>query len=161
MKLQVIIRINCILLILFQLIYIGIHYTALPDIIPIHFGADGKPNGFGRKLFLWLLPAIEIIVSVLISFTFTKRVDQFKMNHPVNEAHKPAVRRFTRIWASLILLLVIFSFSYIVIGNIQVALGEAATIHPVPIAIFVVGILVLVFGGIFMLQEINAGRKKF
>lgn len=34
----------------------------LPERIPIHFGADGQPNGWGSPAGLWLLPAIVLVV---------------------------------------------------------------------------------------------------
>jgi len=41
-------------------------YNSLPAIVPLHYGADGKPNGFGPKTELFLLQALLIGVSFLI-----------------------------------------------------------------------------------------------
>jgi len=35
-------------------------YNSLPAIVPLHYGADGKPNGFGPKTELFLLQALNI-----------------------------------------------------------------------------------------------------
>ncbi|GAC1464595.1 MAG: hypothetical protein NVSMB70_10610 [Chamaesiphon sp.] len=41
---------------------IAVHaWFVLPDIIPIHFGISGQPNGWGSKATLWMLPILAII----------------------------------------------------------------------------------------------------
>jgi len=40
-------------------------YDELPAIVPMHYGADGKPNGFGPKSELFVLQAILIGASIL------------------------------------------------------------------------------------------------
>jgi uncharacterized membrane protein len=39
-------------------IFAAFQYTELPDRIPIHFTANGIPNSFGSKAFIWFLPAL-------------------------------------------------------------------------------------------------------
>lgn len=43
------------------------HFNKLPDIIATHFDLNGKPNGFGSKNTIWLLPIIITLVFILIS----------------------------------------------------------------------------------------------
>jgi uncharacterized membrane protein len=43
------------------------NFNKLPDIIATHFDLNGKPNGFGSKNTIWLLPIIITLVFILIS----------------------------------------------------------------------------------------------
>jgi uncharacterized membrane protein len=43
------------------------NFNKLPDIIATHFDLGGKPNGFGSKNTIWLLPIIITLVYILIS----------------------------------------------------------------------------------------------
>ena len=36
--------------------------NSLPERIPIHFGVDGRPNGWGSPVGLWMMPAIVAVV---------------------------------------------------------------------------------------------------
>lgn len=45
-----------------HVIYIWQLYSDLPEKIPIHFNLKGIPDTFGNKLYIWLLPAISIII---------------------------------------------------------------------------------------------------
>lgn len=50
---------------LFLMVLIPIFfYEKLPDVVPNHFGPDGKPDGFGSKAVIFLLPIIGIITYV-------------------------------------------------------------------------------------------------
>jgi uncharacterized membrane protein len=39
-------------------------YGDLPETIPIHFGLDGKPNLYGPRVAIWVIPAIELLITV-------------------------------------------------------------------------------------------------
>jgi uncharacterized protein DUF1648 len=41
-------------------------YPVLPDRIPIHFNWAGRPDGWGHKRMIWLLP----VIGVFVYFTF-------------------------------------------------------------------------------------------
>lgn len=42
--------------------YTLLHYHQLPDIIPTHFGAEGKPDGYGAK---WTIISLPIVGTIL------------------------------------------------------------------------------------------------
>lgn len=56
-----------ILLLSIPIIYAGIIYDDLPEIIPIHFDLEGNPNGFGSRSSVFLGPLILGAVGI---FTF-------------------------------------------------------------------------------------------
>ncbi len=44
-----------------------IHWGELPATIPIHFGISGKPDGWGAKDSIWILPLLAVVVNVALS----------------------------------------------------------------------------------------------
>ena len=45
-------------LVLLSFVVVGISFSFLNEIIPIHLGVDGKPDQFGSKYFVLLFPLI-------------------------------------------------------------------------------------------------------
>jgi uncharacterized membrane protein len=61
----------------------------LPSKVPMHFGADGKPNGWGGPESLWLLPAVGTVIAVLI--TVVSRFPE-SFNYPVRVTRENQMR---------------------------------------------------------------------
>lgn len=61
----------------------------------------------------------------------------------------------------VILVLILLVSTYILYGIIQTALGRVEGLNPWYILVFVIFMLVIVFGGMMIMQEINAGRRHF
>ncbi|MDV7400732.1 DUF1648 domain-containing protein, partial [Arthrospira platensis SPKY1] len=40
------------------------YYNQLPEIIPRHFGPDGRPDGFSGKAIIWTLPLLGAFIYV-------------------------------------------------------------------------------------------------
>nr|MCU0355577.1 DUF1648 domain-containing protein [Cytophagales bacterium] len=57
--------------------YAAYLWPALPDRVPVHFGADGQPDGFGRKSELLVAPTILMAVgfAVYLLLRNLRRVD--------------------------------------------------------------------------------------
>lgn len=55
-------------LILILWIYTLLKYSKLPKIIPIHFGFDGKPDNFGSKYFIFLLPILALLLYFFLGY---------------------------------------------------------------------------------------------
>jgi uncharacterized membrane protein len=39
-------------------------YRDLPETMPLHFGLDGRPNWYGPRFAVWIIPAIELFITV-------------------------------------------------------------------------------------------------
>jgi uncharacterized membrane protein len=39
-------------------------YRDLPETMPIHFGLDGRANWYGPRFAVWIIPAIELFITV-------------------------------------------------------------------------------------------------
>jgi uncharacterized membrane protein len=62
-----------------HVILVAVHFTGLPESIPIHINYRDEIDGWGSKSFVWLLPAVALFTYVLLSV-----VNRFpnKFNYP-------------------------------------------------------------------------------
>lgn len=109
--------------ILFLLIYPSIYYSDLPQEIPIHYGANGKPDNFGDKMSLFTLPLIGIVI--YIGIYYLSRYPHL-FNYATEINHENAFDQYQK--ASRLLrftnTVVIFVFAYILYSSVQTALGN-------------------------------------
>lgn len=64
---QKIIEIACIAVILFTIVFWIASYSSIPEQVPTHFGFDGRPDAFGDKKSILLLPVIALLIYALIT----------------------------------------------------------------------------------------------
>ena len=70
-----------ILIAIINLVYAAYSFANMPDIIPIHFGIDGKPNGWGEKYTIFFIPVINL---ALVGFMASVRKHPFSyLNLPI------------------------------------------------------------------------------
>lgn len=99
-------------------------WSDLPEVIPIHYGANGQPDGFGKKSTLWVLAIIAGFLFLII-----QQVNQYPQyfNYPVavTEKNKKTLYRQAQQLMSFVNAYVVFLFLYIEWKTIQVARGLA------------------------------------
>ena len=93
-------------------------YYNTPDIVPVHFGADGKPDGYGDARTVFLMPIIAVFLFILMSLA-TRHPENF--NYTVTITPQNAERQYSRMlrfmkWIKIgvvmiILLIEFFSFN--------------------------------------------------
>lgn len=73
-------KISIICLMLLSVIFTCVSFLFLNDIIPTHFGIDGKPDQFGSKYFMILFPAISALVgsSMLLVVKYANVTENYK-----------------------------------------------------------------------------------
>ena len=59
----------CAALLISMTVWVACRYAALPDRIPIHYGADGVIDGYGDKSMIWVLLAIMWGLVIVLSVT--------------------------------------------------------------------------------------------
>jgi uncharacterized membrane protein len=70
-----------ILIAIINLVFAAYSFTKLPAKIPIHFGIDGKPNGWGEKYTIFFIPFINL---ALVGFMASVRKQPFSyLNLPI------------------------------------------------------------------------------
>ena len=72
--------------------YVSYNYTILPDIVPIHFGAGGVPDGYGEKELNFLAPAIATCLFVFITYLQGK---PHKLNYATDITENNALAQYT------------------------------------------------------------------
>lgn len=66
-------------------------FATLPEIIPIHFGANGKADGWGSKFTIFLLPIIGLVLNGVL---FSVRNQPFSyLNLPLKMSQKNIEKR--------------------------------------------------------------------
>jgi uncharacterized membrane protein len=58
--------IAAIIIALLPVVYVLYVYNKLPAVVPMHYGADGKPNGYGPRSELLTMQSVIAVVSVLL-----------------------------------------------------------------------------------------------
>ncbi|MBL7137312.1 MAG: DUF1648 domain-containing protein [Bacteroidales bacterium] len=66
--------------------------SRLPDSVPTHFDASGKPDDFGSKASLWMLPVVALVLYAILSLV--SRIPE-KFNYPVKITQANARRQYT------------------------------------------------------------------
>lgn len=73
-------KIYIIIMMLLSLVVACVSFVLLDNIIPIHFGVDGKPDQSGSKYFILIFPAIACLCGVIMLLVSksTKITDNYK-----------------------------------------------------------------------------------
>jgi uncharacterized membrane protein len=104
------------------------HFNKLPDIIATHFDLSGKPNDFGSKYTIWLLPIIITFVYVSI---FTLNRNPHKFNYITSITEKNAYKQYKL--ASRIMRVILFNitlmFAYITFKEIDGAYTKSSSLE--------------------------------
>jgi uncharacterized membrane protein len=93
-------------------VYTAINFSDLSDTIPTHFNASGEPDGFGDKLYIWLLPAIGIATfTVLFVGNKFPHFHNYKFNITEDNALKnyrfmTRVFRFTNLFVAVLFIFI-------------------------------------------------------
>ena len=119
------------------------YYDQLSELVPAHFGSDGKPDAWGGKKNIWILPGVGLFVYIVL--TVINRIPE-KLNYFVKITEENAERQYQNALKlnRQLKLLIIGFLAYFMRGEIQVALGKVEGLNPILLFAFVGGILYLV-----------------
>ncbi len=128
----------------FMWIYSILYYPLLPDTIVTHFDFNGKPNDYGSKNTIWILPGITTILMILFKI-LGKRPDRFNYIVNIDESnaafqYKSAVRML-----NLLALNISFLFSYILYKLINGCLTQHSELDIWFIPILLISVLTPTF----------------
>ena len=108
-----------VLLFLFLWIFTIIHFSEIPEIIPQHYGFDGKPNVYGNKSMIWTLPIIGSLLFLLLNHV-SKNTDSELLNISPKIKAKPEL---ARTFVNALLVFILFLFSRILFEEIKIIKG--------------------------------------
>jgi len=122
-------------------------WPTLPQTIPTHFDASGNPDGFGSKEWIWLLPAISVVMVPAILF-FRRYPWLSNVPWEINEDN--AIRQYELLVRLLSLCACSVSFIFLVLtfDTISTASGGSSLFGKWLMLIFtvpIIGILVWYF----------------
>lgn len=118
-------------------------YPDLPEEIPRHFNVYGQPDAFGKKEFIWVLPAVGLILYT--GLTLLTRIP-FAFNYPVSVTEENAKRLYAigiqtiRILKAIVMLL----FAFLNFKTIEIALSREADIGIFSLPVFLTALTVLI-----------------
>ncbi|WP_157950958.1 DUF1648 domain-containing protein [Peribacillus acanthi] len=124
-------------------IFVAQHWVDLPDSIPTHFGADGKPDDWGSKHTIWFLTAIGILT--WIGMSVLERYPHIYNYMNLTPENIEKQYKMGRILVNSLKNGMIFLFSYIQWIVIQVIEGSTVGLG----SWFVPSTLLITFGTVF------------
>jgi len=125
--------------------FMAYHYATLPETVPTHFDASGKPDDYGSKTTLLILPVIALVIYSILSLI--GRIPE-KLNYPVKITPANSRRQYTlgiRLirYLKLAIVLMFFFISY---KTVMIALGNSSGLGiwflPVLIGIILMPIII-------------------
>ena len=143
-QLYFLVKLFSFVLLIFIWEYTFISYRELPDIIPIHFGIDGTPDGFSTKKMSWLLPIIASFIFGLL-FYLSKNQSSSLLNLPSNIKENKQLSSNIIHFVNLIAMVI---FSVITYESINVALEKSSRLSSA--TIYLVALLFLGIIGILI-----------
>jgi len=151
---------------LYALGYVWSHYGALPDRIPTHFGAGGRPDAWGRRSFgsVMAMPLMALILggglgAIACLVAHAKRA----IRYPDAGVSLAAQQRFRRGVTMLLTGTSILVTIMAVAGSIsvvQVALGERERLHPLFIAAALGLVVYALAGCVYLAVRIGQGGAR-
>jgi uncharacterized membrane protein len=93
--------------VLLPIIYLAYVWNSLPDTVPIHFGVDGEPNGWGRKAMEFVLIGANAFVYLLT--LFIRYIDPKNLNDSFFTNNFYKLRTSLTVFLSVTSILVIHS----------------------------------------------------
>jgi len=136
------------------------YYNELPETVPRHFGANGKPDAYSGKGIIWTLPVIGFAM-------YFGLIWLNKYPHIFNYPQKVTQENAKRLYATgkrmirTLNTLITWIFAYITYSTIQVALGNQSGLGTWFLPIFMISTLgttaYLLFG--LMKKEPQPGNK--
>jgi uncharacterized membrane protein len=119
------------------------YYGQLPETIPIHYGADGQPDGFGSKNIIWVFTLIGAATYGGL-FWLNKYPHLFNYPLPITKENAEEKYKIATRMIRMINALIVCTFAYLTYATIQMSLGNQDGLG----ALFLPAFLVLIFGSI-------------
>jgi uncharacterized membrane protein len=110
-------------------VFAAVVVPRLPAAVPVHFGADGRPDAWGAPSSLLLLPALGVVL--YLGLSVLQRYPQI-YNYPtiVTRENAAALYRTGRQFVLGAKLFVTVTFAIIFYGSVSLALGGPEVLGP-------------------------------
>lgn len=139
--------------ILINIILLIKYWPSLPSTIPTHFGFSGKPDSFGGKGTLFIMPIILLVL--YFGLTILSRFPHvYNYLTPITENNAKVQYHIARKMMVCLKAEVVFTFTYIEWNTIMAALGNVKGLG----LIFLPVTMIIIFGtiGYYIYRSIKA-----
>lgn len=99
-------------------------YADLPEKVPRHFGADGTPDAWGSRNYVFMMPFIGLILFVGMFF-LSKVPHIYNYTVTITEENAPLQYKRSSRMIRMLNTAIILAFLYIEITTLRTALGKA------------------------------------
>lgn len=100
------------------------HWPALPERLPHHFNAAGKPDAWGSKESMLALPAVALLLYAVLS-VLSRFPHRYNYLWPITPENARAQYLLARQLLAAIKAVEVWTFAWILWGTIRTALGSA------------------------------------
>ncbi len=142
------------LILLFSWVFVVVNFQKMPQSVPIHYGMDGLPDGYGPKSTNWFLLLIQSGLFFLLLY-FSRNSDKPGLSIPNNLKSDPVVAEFVVSSLLFLMMLILGLISYESVLN---ALGKIKGLSAANNYLLLALLLWLV--GILIWSAIISKRKK-
>ncbi len=153
-KLDYLFEIAALILILLLWIKVISAYSALPEIIPKHYGFTGKPDAYGNKINIFLLPSVGTVLFILL---YVLAYFPHAFNYPLKLTEKNVVVVYKSATRFIRILNLYLAFVFFVIGyqSLNVAHKKVSGLNSIIVPLLIIGVFILIISFI-----INISKKK-
>lgn len=108
------------------ILYVAAHFwSVLPQTIPTHFGSSGKPDGWGGKETLLILPTVAFLLIYLPMTILNRYPHTFNYLWPITPQNAQAQYYYARLLIGCLKAETVGLFGYISWQTVNTALGKA------------------------------------
>jgi uncharacterized membrane protein len=130
-------------------VYFFAHWSALPEMVPIHFGLLGQPDGWAPKGGAILMPVLAVFMYIMMSIGEASK--KFNLPWEITDSNREKIEGMARNLLFVLKVEISVLFAYIQIALVQTALqrmnGLGVWFGPVFIGAILLPILIFFFKG--------------
>ena len=142
-SLDLLLEISGALIVLLSFAFVFMHYGDLPEQVPVHFGADGKPDGFGEKNQILIIPGIGLITYIVV-WWIGQSPHTFNYLSEITEENAFEKYRFAGKVIRYLNVYLVILFGWLTWTSVMTALGRQPGLGPAFVFFFIGGGLAII-----------------
>lgn len=111
--------------------YLAFHWGSVADRVPAHYGFSGKPDRWGGKSNLLILPSVMLLLWIFL--TIASRFKKFPNLPEKIDRNHPKIQEIILNFSIILKLVLVSQMGYISIQSVRVALGRTDGLGSLPV----------------------------
>lgn len=124
-----------LVILLAGLVWLARSFGDLPDRVAVHFGFSGEPDRWGPRGVLLIVPGLGLVVWTLLALV-GRIPHRFNYPWPITPANAQRQYRLAECMLGAVNVLCSAALALVTIGSIEVGLGRAARLDPLPMLLW-------------------------